>query len=29
MIDAHTWWRMGDRSYSPETVARVAEANLL
>jgi L-alanine-DL-glutamate epimerase-like enolase superfamily enzyme len=26
MIDAHTWWRMGDRSYTPETVARVAEA---
>lgn len=26
MVDAHTWWRMGDRSYSPETVARVAEA---
>jgi L-alanine-DL-glutamate epimerase-like enolase superfamily enzyme len=25
MIDAHTWWRMGDRSYSPETVAAVAE----
>jgi L-alanine-DL-glutamate epimerase-like enolase superfamily enzyme len=25
MIDAHTWWRMGDRSYSPETVAQVAE----
>ena len=24
MIDAHTWWRMGDRSYSPETVERVA-----
>jgi L-alanine-DL-glutamate epimerase-like enolase superfamily enzyme len=24
MIDAHTWWRMGDRSYSPETVARLA-----
>jgi len=26
MIDAHAWWRMGDRSYSAETVARVAEA---
>ena len=26
MIDAHAWWRMGDKSYSPETVARVAEA---
>lgn len=24
MVDAHTWWRMGDRSYSPETVARMA-----
>jgi L-alanine-DL-glutamate epimerase-like enolase superfamily enzyme len=24
MIDAHTWWRMGDRSYSPATVERVA-----
>ncbi len=24
MVDAHTWWRMGDRSYSPETVAKVA-----
>ena len=24
MIDAHTWWRMGDKSYSPETVERVA-----
>jgi L-alanine-DL-glutamate epimerase-like enolase superfamily enzyme len=24
MIDAHTWWRMGDRSYSHETVERVA-----
>jgi L-alanine-DL-glutamate epimerase-like enolase superfamily enzyme len=26
MIDAHTWWRMGDKSYSPETVERVADA---
>jgi len=25
MIDAHAWWRMGDLSYSPETVERVAE----
>jgi len=25
MIDAHTWWRMGDRSYSRETVERLAE----
>ncbi|HYO82530.1 MAG TPA: mandelate racemase/muconate lactonizing enzyme family protein [Bryobacteraceae bacterium] len=24
MVDAHTWWRMGDRSYSYETVERVA-----
>lgn len=23
MVDAHTWWRMGDRSYSFETVARL------
>jgi L-alanine-DL-glutamate epimerase-like enolase superfamily enzyme len=26
MIDAHTWWRMGDKSYSMETVERVAGA---
>ncbi|MBC8165202.1 MAG: mandelate racemase/muconate lactonizing enzyme family protein [Bryobacteraceae bacterium] len=25
MVDAHTWWRMGDRSYSYETVKRTAE----
>jgi L-alanine-DL-glutamate epimerase-like enolase superfamily enzyme len=24
MIDAHTWWRMGDRSYSLETVEELA-----
>jgi L-alanine-DL-glutamate epimerase-like enolase superfamily enzyme len=24
MIDAHSWWRMGDRSYSPETVDGLA-----
>ncbi len=24
MIDAHTWWRMGDRSYSEETVTEIA-----
>ncbi len=24
MIDAHSWWRMGDRSYSPETIADLA-----
>jgi L-alanine-DL-glutamate epimerase-like enolase superfamily enzyme len=26
MIDAHSWWRMGDRNYTPETVARLATA---
>ena len=26
MIDAHAWWRMGDNSYSFDTVSRVAEA---
>ena len=25
MVDAHTWWRMGDRNYSIETVERLAE----
>src|SRR5262249_10641900 len=24
MVDAHSWWRMGDKSYSPETVATLA-----
>jgi L-alanine-DL-glutamate epimerase-like enolase superfamily enzyme len=24
MIDAHTWWRMGDRSYSQQTVEHLA-----
>src|SRR5438874_2599005 len=24
MVDAHTWWRMGDRSYSHETIQRLA-----
>jgi L-alanine-DL-glutamate epimerase-like enolase superfamily enzyme len=24
MIDAHTWWRMGDKSYSFETTAKLA-----
>lgn len=24
MVDAHTWWRMGDRSYGPEIAARMA-----
>src|SRR5690242_11938251 len=26
MVDAHTWWRMGDRSYSQDTVESLAEA---
>jgi L-alanine-DL-glutamate epimerase-like enolase superfamily enzyme len=26
MIDAHSWWRMGDRSYTPETVVSLARA---
>ncbi|MEZ5398527.1 MAG: mandelate racemase/muconate lactonizing enzyme family protein [Bryobacteraceae bacterium] len=26
MVDAHSWWRMGDRSYDAATVARLAEA---
>ena len=26
MVDAHTWWRMGDQSYTPETVEQLAEA---
>lgn len=25
MVDAHTWWRMGDRSYDAETVAELAQ----
>ncbi len=25
MVDAHTWWRMGDRSYDLATVERLAE----
>jgi len=24
MVDAHTWWRMGNRNYTPETVERLA-----
>jgi L-alanine-DL-glutamate epimerase-like enolase superfamily enzyme len=24
MIDAHTWWRMGDKSYSAETITQLA-----
>lgn len=26
MVDAHTWWRMGDNSYSAETVDELANA---
>src|SRR6185369_1714282 len=26
MVDAHSWWRMGDRSYSYETVEQLAGA---
>lgn len=26
MIDAHTWWRMGDKSYTPGTIAELAKA---
>src|ERR1039457_984820 len=26
MVDAHTWWRMGDRSYSPATVEQLARS---
>ena len=26
MVDAHSWWRMGDRSYTPETIADLARA---
>jgi L-alanine-DL-glutamate epimerase-like enolase superfamily enzyme len=26
MIDAHSWWRMGDRNYTPDTVASLARA---
>jgi L-alanine-DL-glutamate epimerase-like enolase superfamily enzyme len=25
MVDAHSWWRMGDKSYSPATVASLAK----
>ncbi|MCW5981280.1 MAG: mandelate racemase/muconate lactonizing enzyme family protein [Bryobacteraceae bacterium] len=25
MVDAHTWWRMGDRSYDAATIEQVAE----
>ncbi len=26
MIDAHTWWRMGDKSYTPEVISGLASA---
>ena len=26
MIDAHTWWRMGNKSYSPETIADLSKS---
>jgi L-alanine-DL-glutamate epimerase-like enolase superfamily enzyme len=26
MIDAHTWWRMGDRSYDEDTISNLAKA---
>ena len=26
MIDAHSWWRMGDKTYSPETILNLANA---
>jgi L-alanine-DL-glutamate epimerase-like enolase superfamily enzyme len=26
MIDAHTWWRMGDKSYGPGTIAGLSES---
>lgn len=25
MVDAHSWWRMGDRSYTPETIEQLAK----
>jgi len=25
MVDGHTWWRMGDRNYSAETITRLAQ----
>src|SRR5947208_1622637 len=24
MVDAHTWWRMGDRNYTPDTIEQLA-----
>lgn len=26
MIDAHTWWRMGNKSYTPETIAELSKS---
>jgi L-alanine-DL-glutamate epimerase-like enolase superfamily enzyme len=26
MIDAHTWWRMGDKTYSPATITQLARS---
>jgi len=26
MVDAHTWWRMGDRTYSTDTIVNLANA---
>jgi L-alanine-DL-glutamate epimerase-like enolase superfamily enzyme len=26
MIDAHTWWRMGNKSYTPETISRLSKS---
>jgi len=26
MVDAHTWWRMGNKSYSPETIRELASS---
>ena len=26
MVDAHTWWRMGDRSYTPEIISGLASS---
>ncbi len=26
MIDAHSWWRMGDKTYSPETILSLANS---
>ncbi|HEV8290619.1 MAG TPA: mandelate racemase/muconate lactonizing enzyme family protein, partial [Tepidisphaeraceae bacterium] len=26
MVDAHTWWRMGDRTYLPQTIEQLARA---